>query len=396
RAGPRRHRLARPVRLGPPRLPRRRGEDRPHVPRHRRGPVLGAGRPGPPPGRRRHRAARPGLGDDQLRWREDLRRGGGAGHRRAPGRPRRGRRRPAQRALGPGGRRPRPAGGGEDGDRRGDRRARQRPHRPLQAAQGRALPGRDRPQPGGQGRLPLGPRPGAAGRGLRPDAPGPRPEPGSRSDPVAVRAAPPWPPPGLAGQECSAAALRRLAATAVTRPPRTSRPRPSLASGSEVSSPVRGRAPDESPPASPAPPSPSAWTTVIVAESTRAEPSGAWPAAVMVCWPSAVSIGIVACRGKTPGSSATAVPRVTGSDSMVTVAVLPAAKVRPSMVMVWPGVGVVSLIVRLLTAGGYCCAAAGAASSTTASAAHASTRFTMGPPDFPPRGKGPPDLPPEG
>ena len=45
----------------------------------------------------------PRLGDDQLGRREDLRRGGRAGHRRAPGRARRRRGRAGQRALGPGG-----------------------------------------------------------------------------------------------------------------------------------------------------------------------------------------------------------------------------------------------------------------------------------------------------
>ena len=52
-----------------------------------------------------HRTARPRLGDHQLRRREDLRRGGRDGDRVAPGGGRRRRVGPAQRALGPGGRR---------------------------------------------------------------------------------------------------------------------------------------------------------------------------------------------------------------------------------------------------------------------------------------------------
>ena len=104
RARPRRHRLAGADGLGPARLPRRPRQDRPHVPRHRRRALLGARRPGPPPRRRRDRAARPRLGHHQLGRREDLRRGGRAGHRRPPRGARRRGRRPAERAVGPGGR----------------------------------------------------------------------------------------------------------------------------------------------------------------------------------------------------------------------------------------------------------------------------------------------------
>ena len=68
--GPRRDRLARPVRRGAARLPARRGEDGPHLPRGRGASLLDPGRPGPAPGRWRDRAARPGLGHRQLWWGE--------------------------------------------------------------------------------------------------------------------------------------------------------------------------------------------------------------------------------------------------------------------------------------------------------------------------------------
>ena len=65
-----------------------------------------------------HRAARPRLGDHQLRRREDLRRGGRAGAGGAPGGVRRRRRRPPERAVGPGGRRRRGARRRRHGRRR--------------------------------------------------------------------------------------------------------------------------------------------------------------------------------------------------------------------------------------------------------------------------------------
>ena len=79
------------------------------------------------PRRRPHRTARPRLGDHQLRRREDLRRGGRARDRGAPavsdvvvvG--------PAERALGPRGRRGRPARRGQVGKRRRARRDAARP-----------------------------------------------------------------------------------------------------------------------------------------------------------------------------------------------------------------------------------------------------------------------------
>ena len=63
-------------------------------------------------GRRADRAAGARLGDGELGRREDLRRGGGAGHRRPSGRGRRGRDGPALGALGPGGRGRRAVGRG--------------------------------------------------------------------------------------------------------------------------------------------------------------------------------------------------------------------------------------------------------------------------------------------
>ena len=81
RAGPRRHGLAGAARLRAAGLQGRRGQDGGDVPGHRRRALLGAGRPRAPSRRRRHRAARPRLGDHQLRRREDLRRGGRDGDR---------------------------------------------------------------------------------------------------------------------------------------------------------------------------------------------------------------------------------------------------------------------------------------------------------------------------
>ena len=96
--------LARPAGPGAARLPRRRRQDRPHLPGDRRHPLLGARRPSAADRRRHHRALRPRLGHHQLRRREDLRRGGRAGPRPPPRRVRRRVRRAPVRALGPGGR----------------------------------------------------------------------------------------------------------------------------------------------------------------------------------------------------------------------------------------------------------------------------------------------------
>ena len=96
----------------PARLPRRRREERQDLPGHRRRAVLDPRRPGPPARRRHRRDARPRLGHDQLRRREDLRRGG-RGCARPPSRGvRRGGVRTAERAVGPGGRRHRAAARG--------------------------------------------------------------------------------------------------------------------------------------------------------------------------------------------------------------------------------------------------------------------------------------------
>ena len=133
-------------------------------------PVIDGVRYSVPGDRARHladganRAARPRLGDHQLRRREDLRRGGRVGGRVAPGGGRRGGRGPAQRAVGAGGRRDRRACRGGHGRRAGTHRPRRRRHRPLQAAEGRGVPAGHRTQPGGQGRLPVGPRAGAQRR----------------------------------------------------------------------------------------------------------------------------------------------------------------------------------------------------------------------------------------
>ena len=118
RARRRRARLVRPARPRPPRLPRRRGEDRAHLPGDRRHALVGARRPRPLPARRRDRGAGARLGDDQLGRREDLRRGGGARPEAAPGGLRHRRGGPPQRALGPGG------GGHRPAPRRERRRAR--------------------------------------------------------------------------------------------------------------------------------------------------------------------------------------------------------------------------------------------------------------------------------
>ena len=83
------HRVARPVGSGAPRLPRRSREDREDVPDHRRRALFGARRPGDPPRRRRDRSAGARLAVHQLRWREDLRRGGRDVDRLAPRRGRR-------------------------------------------------------------------------------------------------------------------------------------------------------------------------------------------------------------------------------------------------------------------------------------------------------------------
>ena len=108
--------LAGSARLCPAGLQGRCHQDRGDVPGHRRCAVRGSRRPGPAPGGRVDRAARPGFGDDQLRRGEDLRRGGRDGDRLASGGRRRGGRRPAQRTLGPGGGR----GGGAGRRRRVD------------------------------------------------------------------------------------------------------------------------------------------------------------------------------------------------------------------------------------------------------------------------------------
>ena len=75
----------------------------------RRRALRGARRPGPAARRRRGRAARPRLGHDQLRRREDLRRGGRGGAQGTTRRVRLRRRRPPERAVGQRGRRRRAA-----------------------------------------------------------------------------------------------------------------------------------------------------------------------------------------------------------------------------------------------------------------------------------------------
>ena len=117
---------------------------------------------GPATRRRRHRAARPRLGDDQLRRREDLRRGGRDRARVAPRGVRRRRRRPA-RASG-GARRSSPSCSSRDGASADAERA-DRPRVRRHVARYKLpkaivfLPGRSSAARG-QGRLPLGPRAG--------------------------------------------------------------------------------------------------------------------------------------------------------------------------------------------------------------------------------------------
>jgi fatty-acyl-CoA synthase len=109
-------RMAGPPRSRPPGLPRRPGQDRPHLPGHRRRALLDPRRPRRHPRRRPDHAAGSRQRHDQLRWREDLRRGGRARHRgTSRGTGRRGRR-PALEALGERGRRRRPDQGGQPGD----------------------------------------------------------------------------------------------------------------------------------------------------------------------------------------------------------------------------------------------------------------------------------------
>ena len=105
-------RLAGPPGLRPARISGRRGEDRPHLPHHRRRALVDPGRQGTTAGRRPHRTARPRLGDHQLRRGEDLRRGGGTCGCQSPGRLRRDRRGPALGAVGQ-------RGGGHRAVRRG-------------------------------------------------------------------------------------------------------------------------------------------------------------------------------------------------------------------------------------------------------------------------------------
>ncbi len=167
----------------------------PHVPDHRRGPLLGAGRPGPHHRRRGARAPRPGLRDDQLGGREDLRRGGRGRPGAAPRRVRRGRRRPSVVAVGPGGGGGRPAPPRRPRHNRRPRRRVRAPRGAVQAAQGGRPGGPGRPLTGGQGRLPVGAPCRRSRRGGRrrrtpaggvrlttpdaPDSPGGRPDRGS-------------------------------------------------------------------------------------------------------------------------------------------------------------------------------------------------------------------------
>ena len=95
----RRDRLDRARRSGSARLPERSGEDRADVPDRRRTPALGAGRPRHASRRRHDRSARPRFDGGQQRWREDLRGGGRGRDPPSPRRPRRARRRPAERPL---------------------------------------------------------------------------------------------------------------------------------------------------------------------------------------------------------------------------------------------------------------------------------------------------------
>jgi hypothetical protein len=127
----------------------------------------------------------------------------------------------------------------------------------------------------------------------------------------------------------------------------------------------------------PEPPDPSAATTLMAAVSVRGAPSDPVHRAMIVCAPSEVLAGMVADILATPDESAAAVPRTTWSESSVTVTEESGTHVCAVMSMVWPGVGVVSLTVRLFTAGGYCCAPAGTAKSPRATAAAATIRFTI-------------------
>ena len=149
-------------------------------------------------------------------------------------------------------------------------------------------------------------------------------------------------PFGAGRIDAAAVALRRLAAIAVITPPAAARARPMRASGNDVSSPVRGRLPPAL-----APPDPSAATTLMAAVSLRGAPSDPVHTAMIVCAPSDVLAGMVADILATPDESAAAVPRTTWSDSRVTVTEEPGTHVWATMSMVWPGVGVVSLTVRL-------------------------------------------------
>ena len=93
------------TRAGAARVPARPGEDRAHLPDHRRGAGRPSRRPGPAFGRWAHPLARAGLTRGQHRRREGLRRGGGGRGAPPSRRGRRARRRPAFRPLRPGGRR---------------------------------------------------------------------------------------------------------------------------------------------------------------------------------------------------------------------------------------------------------------------------------------------------
>ena len=99
RARRRRARLAGQERPAGARLPRRPGQDRAHVPGRSTASATPCRATAPGSRRRRHRAARPRRGDDQLGRREDLRRGGRGGDQGPPGRVRL-RRRRAARASG--------------------------------------------------------------------------------------------------------------------------------------------------------------------------------------------------------------------------------------------------------------------------------------------------------
>jgi hypothetical protein len=127
----------------------------------------------------------------------------------------------------------------------------------------------------------------------------------------------------------------------------------------------------------PEPPDPSAATTLMLTVSVSGVSSEAVPWATIVWAPSGVLAGMVPASRATPDGSDVAVPRSTVSGFRVTVTEDPPTNVWAVMSMVWPGVGVVSLTVRLFTAGGYCCAPAGTAKSPRATAAAATIRFTI-------------------